>query len=128
VSGSGNYTRTCHLPLKIKLTLYLHNDRNSLTCDKVSHLRRIKCSIRPHGQALSEPAHTVSLTRSASCDYGYCYSGQCTSGDDTVGRTVRRHTVIQCGLLRNHHGHLQIGGRGRPWHVLLVRANPPSLN
>jgi len=63
-SGSWNYKRTCHLPLKMKLTWYLHNDRNSLTCDTVSHLRRKKCSIRPQGQALSEPAHTVRFRQS----------------------------------------------------------------
>ena len=77
-------------------------------------------------QSVNQPI--LSLTRSASCDYGYCYSGQYSSGDDTVGRTVRRHTVRQCGLLRNNHGYLQIGGTGKTQHVLLVRANPPSLN
>ena len=81
-------------------------------------------------QSLKQPIlqGSLSLARSASRDYGYCYSRQHITGDDTVGRTVRNHTVRQRGLLRNHNGHLQIGGKGKPRRVLLVRANPPSLN
>ena len=40
VSGFWNYKAIWHLSLKMKLTWYLHNDRNSLTCDSVTSQKK----------------------------------------------------------------------------------------
>ena len=43
--------------------------QEQLTCDTVSHLRRKKSSVRPQGQALTEPAHTVRFHQSYSLGF-----------------------------------------------------------
>ena len=54
--------------LKMKVTWYLQNDRNSLPRDIVSHLWRLESSIRTMGKALvvtkCEPAHSVRFPQS----------------------------------------------------------------
>jgi len=71
-ASQGNWVLKLHRnmssALKMKLTWYLQNERDTLPCDTVSHLRRKKSSIRQEGQAhivtKCEPAHNVRFRQS----------------------------------------------------------------